>query len=326
MPLSSSLIWAGKYILHHTGKTLGLLPQERPRTYEMYYEVSLKNDSAFSQSCSLILPEPISRERQELLSPVDLTPLATVHHLEHRFGNKFIVWNLDFAPQEEKGVEERVTAEIKPIDTRHLRSSNQMVHDYDDQESQARYLQTSPHLTLSEEVRNNLLGSVKPDITPVSLLLEQIQAIVCKTLTYGNPIPGLYPADKAVEEQVVDCGGFSTLFIALCQSCGIPARLMSGFWTVPTKHAMHAWVEALHPSGVWIPIDPSVYWLRNQKRSWRSGEVGLVGSDHVIYSTGCDFSIEHEGKKIEVDLLQTPILLQKDTDIKMSYTFTCQRV
>jgi hypothetical protein len=324
MSLSSSLVWVGKYALHQSGKALGLLPQERPRTYEMYYEVSLKNDSAFSQSCTLILPEPMSRERQELLSPV--TPAATVHHNESRFGNKYIAWNLDLGPQEEKGVETRVTAEIKPIDTRSLRHSSQTVHDYANQEAYTLYATPSSHLSLTEEVRRHLLRSLKPDTTPVSTLLEQIQEIVCKTLVYGNPIPGLYRADEAVKMQTVDCGGFSTLFVALCQSCGIPARIVSGFWTVPTKHAMHAWVEALHPSGTWIPIDPSVYWLRSQKRSWRSGEIGFVGSDHMIFSVGCDFSLEHEGKKIEVDILQTPVLLQAGTDIKMNYTFTSQRV
>lgn len=328
MSFSSSLVWSARHGMHVVAETLGLGRDQHTRNVEMYYEVSLKNISAFSQSCVLILPEPQSRHTQTLYSPVQYTPKPSDVRTEIRYGNTFSVWNLTLAPQEEIGIEQQVMAELKPTETRDLLSAPETVNDYreEDREPVERFLAPSAHLQLSREHAAALLQKLSPKSTPVSVLLKEIQEIVCETLNYGNPIPGLYGAEESFTKKIVDCGGFDTLFVALCQHCGIPARVVGGFWAIPSKLQMHAWVEALHPTGRWMPVDPSVVFLHRHKRTNRSGSIGFVGSDRIAYSHGCDLALEIENKIVNVDLLQTPTLLQEAEEIKMTHTFTSQQV
>lgn len=326
MSFQSSFVWQARHLTHLVAETLGISRDQRPQTTELYYEVKLKNRSSFPQTATLILPEPQSKGMQTLISPPGVTPAVTTRRAEERFGNIYCVWELQFEPQEEKGIEQHCVMESKPINTRLVLSRNERVSDYILKEDEKRFLVPGAHTTISDEAAKTFLAEINPETTPVSELLNQLQEIVLKKLRYGDPIDGLYSAEEALTRTQVDCGGFCTLFIALCQRVGIPARLMSGFWTSPSKHAMHVWVEALHPSGVWIPIDPSVEWLHRAKRITRSGSIGFIGSDRAVYSIGTDHTLEVSGEALPVDFLQTPILLQETDEIQLTYTFTSQRV
>jgi len=53
-----------------------------------------------------------------------------------------------------------------------------------------------------------------------------------------------------------DCGQFAYLFIALCRSAGIPARLVAGFQaTDDLEWGYHAWAECFIPKYGWVPAD-----------------------------------------------------------------------
>lgn len=53
-----------------------------------------------------------------------------------------------------------------------------------------------------------------------------------------------------------DCGQFAYLFIALCRSVGIPARLVAGFQaTDDLEWGYHAWAECFIPKYGWVPAD-----------------------------------------------------------------------
>lgn len=324
MSLNTSLLWRLRHLGHVTASVLGIARDQRPRTVEIAYEVTLKNVSSFSQACTLILPEPQSRGMQEIIGPIDFTPSPSSRRSEARFGNLYDSWDLILAPQEEKGVQQHLIVEMKPTDLRPKKDSLKTVQDY--REEQRRelqpFLEPHPHTRIQKEVIQELLKELKPTALPLFRLLNELQNIVCRKLTYGEPIDGLYRAEDALTRPMVDCGGFATLTIGLCQACGIPARLMSGFWTVASTHSMHVWVEAFHPDGYWIPLDPAVTWLRQAKRTNRSGSIGYVGSDRVIYSDGCNMTIQVGEKMVDIDFLQTPLLFQESEEIKMNYTFT----
>ena len=53
-----------------------------------------------------------------------------------------------------------------------------------------------------------------------------------------------------------DCGQFAYLFIALCRSVGIPARLVAGWQTTDdSEWGYHAWAECFIPKYGWVPAD-----------------------------------------------------------------------
>ena len=144
---------------------------------------------------------------------------------------------------------------------------------------------------------------------PTLRTLEVLYNQTLDYLTYGNPIPGLYSTIDALRLGCVDCGGFSTYLGALAQACGIPSRLVSGFWVGYHHNEMHAWVESLLPDGTWWPMDASVDWMRRRGRSRKHGGFGHIGSDRVVISVGTNHQLRYQGREYNVGMLQLPMLL-----------------
>ncbi len=88
------------------------------------------------------------------------------------------------------------------------------------------------------------------------------------------------PASKVLEYKEGVCDEFSTLFISLARSVGIPTRYVSGFayGNIPGYEGFgtHSWVEAYIPSYGWMPIDPSF------------GEFGWLDPTHIAISKEID--------------------------------------
>jgi len=85
------------------------------------------------------------------------------------------------------------------------------------------------------------------------------------------------------------CAGWANLFVAMARSCGIPARVATGYTlggslTYPiSRNSMdnvvitssknpHAWVELWYPNAGWIPYEPQT-------------SSGFLDSHHVCFRT-----------------------------------------
>lgn len=144
------------------------------------------------------------------------------------------------------------------------------------------------------------------------LVLELIEKLFNHTLdvlNYGNPIQGLYTTQQALDNNCVDCGGYATYLAALCRACQIPTRLVSGFWAGHTHNDMHAWLECLLPDGQWLPLDPSVAWLRVRGRTNKLGGFNYLGSDRIVMNVGSHHEIHHAGQILPLGIIQTPLLI-----------------
>ncbi|MFA6474605.1 MAG: transglutaminase-like domain-containing protein [Patescibacteria group bacterium] len=160
-------------------------------------------------------------------------------------------------------------------------------------------------------------------------ILEHIYNHCLDQLQYGNPVPGLYTTTEALALDSVDCGGFSTYLAAMVQACGIPVRLVSGFWAGYKHNDMHAWIEALLPDGTWWPMDPSVEWLRLRRRSAKHGGFGQLGSDRIVINIGTNHVIKYQSKDYPVGMLQLPMILTTTGDtqyLQVETTITCTRL
>jgi transglutaminase-like putative cysteine protease len=68
------------------------------------------------------------------------------------------------------------------------------------------------------------------------------------------------PASVALEQRAGVCQDYAHVMLAICRTCGIPARYVSGF--IPGEGYMHAWVEALVTDEAaggahWLGFDPT---------------------------------------------------------------------
>lgn len=194
---------------------------------------------------------------------------------------------------------------------------------------QKTWLRATDHLRVLDAQIQTLMRN---ELAPQTLVMKTIAAAyryVLHHLRYGNPMRGLYDSQTALTHIAVDCGGFDSLLVTLLRASGIPARLVAGYWAGYAKNGMHAWAECVLPNNEWLPLDPSVHQLRNQKRTMKSGGFGWVGSDRIAVSTDCDHAIAlstedtQPRRTTQLDILQTPVLLQENGEITpLPYTIT----
>jgi len=102
-----------------------------------------------------------------------------------------------------------------------------------------------------------------------------------------------------------DCGDMSFIFVSLCRSLNIPARVVFGWWAItPGKTGPHAWAECFIEEFGWIPVDCSTSSLiKKAKRTQglfsgidyyglsrnENYYFGNLDNKRVIYSLGSEF-------------------------------------
>lgn len=149
------------------------------------------------------------------------------------------------------------------------------------------------------------------------VVIQQCYDQTIAKLRYGAPIPGLYTLADVLRLPEVDCGGFSVYLLSLLAAAGVQARLVAGFWAGYVNNGMHAWVEAVLPDGVWLPLDPSTDWLRQHHRTKKFGGCGQIGSDRIVCSIGTEHELVVNQHMYQVGMLQLPMVLLPDG--KFSY-------
>lgn len=69
----------------------------------------------------------------------------------------------------------------------------------------------------------------------------------------------VYPRNRGIRyclpRGTGDCGSYSLIFVALCRSVGIPARVANGHWCCKPKKNYHVWNEFYLPGYGWLPAD-----------------------------------------------------------------------
>lgn len=314
---------------------LGLADHTKNQTYQFTYRITVENHSESSADFYLVIPVPSSNSSQKLLSDVRFSPQLDFDQKDDHFQNRYIGWNVNLKPKTSQFYEESFQVEVLPSSTPISLLKSYFLDDYKEIQLPSYYQYLSNRLISSGNSQIlQLAEQLKGKEENLFIILKRIYHYIISTLSYKNPISGLYSAIDAFEKKEVDCGGFSSLFAALCLALGIPARVVCGFWSDYEKGLvygtilMHAWVECMLPSGQWISFDPSTEQLFLQRRSNKSGRFGFVGSDRIIFSYGADIPIQIDGQKLMVDILQNPLVYPKldSRDMEMKLECITRRV
>lgn len=289
--------------------------------YRASYLTEVKNISREHQRGFLIIPVVPTTATQTLLAEPVFSPEVEIK-TEHTYGNRYLVWQFAIDPGQTQTFKQFFQITVKP---------NQGIQPAASDE-RAAFLKPNEYVQSDSQEIIELAQQIKGKEQNPKKIINKINEFVIGHLAYGNPISGLYKAtdvlrslDKLGTTGVpVDCGGFDTLFVALAQACGIPARIVSGFWAGYHKNDMHAWVEILLPDGSWLPADPSMEHLARHKRTRKSGKLGFAGSDRIALSYGSDIELEVGGDMVTTDILQNPIIYPENPNIEVLRIFSTQ--
>ena len=104
---------------------------------------------------------------------------------------------------------------------------------------------------ISAFVASHLPANYQSSLSPYEAARELHKA-VAGYITYVTPSPGL-SALEVLNNKRGDCGTYATLLTACMRNIGIPAKLISGFWTGSTN--WHCRMEFYLPTAGWIMAD-----------------------------------------------------------------------
>ena len=306
-----------------------------PQRRKVVYSVFVTANQA--TSANLILPIPPKTTTQMIENePVFSIPPTTIA-TENKYGNRYAVWSLDLSAKQTKEIKMSLGITIAPVQLTDALKSIDLSSDYTSDEAK-KYLTGNRYIEPTDSRIKEIASEIVTKNKTLATVVNACNDHVVKTLKYGNPIPGLYSASQALSEPLVDCGGYDTLLVSLLNACGVPARIVSGFWlSTPQQLSvigywlsvtpeMHAWVEILLPDGSWLPADPSVEQLRKQKRSKKIGALGKIGSDRIIASFGCDMLIQVGGRTTPIGILQTPTIHPNNSNINLAYSVSASHL
>lgn len=290
------------------------------QTYKFICKVSVKNISEKPQKSTLVFPVALDTQKEQSVAWIGFKPNITNYFIEQKFHNSYLLYPIDLQPGEEFQVEESFQVSVLPC--RPKLSQDFTFDDYKlTPEQKKQFFSSNKYLQFEHPEIQKLAKEMKGSEQNVMKVARKINDFVIDYLEYKNPILGLYSALEALEKKEVDCGGYDTLFVALCLAVGIPARVVSGFWAdpmlglQPSKDVMHAWAEFMLPNGEWISVDPSIEYLFAKRRTNKSGRFGFVGSDRVVFSKGCDLSLNINDQTYSTDILQNAFLAPQSDDL-----------
>lgn len=109
---------------------------------------------------------------------------------------------------------------------------------------------------------------------------DLIYGWIVKNITYEIQEQEL-GASYAFYNRKGDCTEFATLFVAMCRSQGIPARLVHGYLYGSDTSAGHMWAEFYLPPYGWVPADPTGDHTTKSRFFF-----GRLGSNVLILSKG----------------------------------------
>ena len=100
-----------------------------------------------------------------------------------------------------------------------------------------------------------------------------------------------------------NCGSFAWLFVSLCRSLGIPARVIMGGLAIEGEAGYHAWAEAFIGPWGWISVDGSI--AQSLRKHAEGFERSGFPTDPAFYFGGiCDRCVAFsEGMNIELKVL-----------------------
>lgn len=285
---------------------LGLPFYMNQRKFSAEYSVKIKS-LADNNAVTAILPVPENISGQEIIETPSFNLLPAQKGTDNIYGNKYASWHLDMKKNEEVEIIENFKIRTRPFA---LSGKNVFqVSDYKKNKEYKLYCRPNglihPEDSRVKHLAGQIAGNQKKDVIKV---LKAINGHIVNNLKYGQPIEGLYSDLDALTKPEVDCGGFASLYVSLAIACGIPSRIVSGFWAGYENNTMHAWAESMLPDGTWLPADPATQQLRKLGRTKKFGGFGKVGSDRIILSKGCDLKLVSGADNLNISILQNPLI------------------
>lgn len=141
------------------------------------------------------------------------------------------------------------------------------------------YTKSEPFIDQTVAIKDTAMA-IAGDLKNPYLQAKRIAEWIKSHATYAYPVE-IRGAIEMLNSMQGDCGQCSFLYIAMCRSLGIPARLVSGFRIKDEKPGYHVWSELFFPRYGWVPVDLTA----------SDAEFGALNNGYLVASRGMNISL-----------------------------------
>ena len=182
-------------------------------------------------------------------------------------------------------------------------------------EEYVKYTKPTENIDLNDNIIKIASGLAEGE-DDLYVIIHKIAEWVSKNIEYDIKYgTSTEKSSWVLKNRIGTCDEFSSLFIALCRSLGIPARYVSGvaYSNIPELEGFgnHAWAEVYFPDYGWVLFDPTY------------SEFGFVNPSHIKLKTSLDSGntstgYEWKGQSLDVvaEKLDISAALKKAQGIK----------
>ncbi|MBC7186245.1 MAG: transglutaminase domain-containing protein [Calditrichaeota bacterium] len=209
----------------------------------------------------------------------------TMSVLEPAYGNRIDVWAKDVATTGDSLIIRR-SMQITSFEVNYA-IDPQRVGPYDRRsEVVRRYTRSEGGIQAGGEVRRTARAVVGEERNPY-LRARLIFRWIVANMSYVQRVER-HDAVEGLLARQGDSAQLAMVFVAMCRSLDIPARLVCGHWTTGDRGA-HVWAEFYLPNYGWIPADPASAKLASPREA---GEevlkrfFGHLDNERIVISKG----------------------------------------
>jgi hypothetical protein len=263
---------------HRSGDGAGAQPPDLDRLPDRRFSVTLQRDFALAHiragaRTRLRLPLPIPDEALRDLTVEVVPPAGLDAEIVAGPGRLDATFAMPDTEQVSFGVRLSFTAAgVRPT----------AADDPLDPEMRALYLRPRETLLVVSPRIRALAAELTEGVLDPETMLRRFWDFMLDRLTAGvihyDELPADRPTDWALEGGWSDCQLGCALLAALCRSCGIPARLSSGYVLWPAAPTYHYWLEVWLAGRGWVPLDVAAWHLSvgGRDAAWRGFLFGCL--------------------------------------------------
>ena len=264
---------------------IAVLKEERV-TYHMDEEITVRDLPEGDHRLEVWIPVPQTDGNQEVLETTAESGADLSLHFDREWGNAILFGRLSsaktFRAVLRYQVSRRTTAaDPDPARARSLSGTFAPFH---------RSLAPERYVRVDEETRGQarrLLGAEKNPLNQARIFYDHVTGF----MTYDQERQSWKGStDHALVCQVGNCNDIHALYLSLCRSAGIPARLVMGLTLEGDDQCdlcgYHCWVETYIAGLGWLPVDASC--------ACKHGHAGFgtLDRNHIAFSRGRDILLE----------------------------------
>lgn len=256
------------------------LGHQLPESYNAIITTKITNIDAEVDEAQLWIALPVNCDTQQNVSIISIDPEPDKIILAPEACTRICYWNLGNSIPKNSTI--TITQEISftanpfttPIDPSKVEAYDVTSEIYKEYTKPSQKVESDdPQIVATAK---NIVGN---ETNPYKKA-NRIYGWVVKNITYEVQDQEL-GAKYAFYNRKGDCTEFSTLFVAMCRSQGIPARLVHGYLYSSDTSAGHMWAEFYLPPYGWVPADPTGDNLTKSRFFF-----GRLGSNVLILSKG----------------------------------------